>query len=94
MDPGKPRTGGITHSSRSLRGQALGTGAGLGVMVVVVVMAVVPSGRERRPRTYQHQKGDEDDLLHTKKIARFCPLDMTPKMQESKPLRAIFGFPN
>jgi hypothetical protein len=57
-------------------------------MVVMVVAMVVPSGRERRACTDQHQKRDKDDLLHAMKIARFCSPDMPPKMQESKPLRA------
>ena len=60
----------------------------LGVVVVMVVAMVVPSGRERRAGAYQHQKREEDELLHAMKIARFCLPDMPPKMQESRPLRA------
>ena len=75
------------HSSRLQQVFTFGTGAGLGVMVVMVVAMVVPSGRERRTCTDQHQKRDEDELLHAMKIARTRAVDMPRKMQESNPPR-------
>ena len=80
-------TGDNTHSSRFRQAETLGTGAGLGVVVVVVMMMVVPSGCERRAGAYQHQKREEDELLHAIKIARSRPVDMTRKMHESSRLR-------
>src|SRR5580658_897586 len=70
-----------------------GTGAGLGVMVVMVMMMVVPTGRERRACTDQHQKRDKDDLLHAMKIARTRSADMPRKMQESSPPRVPWQLP-
>ena len=67
----------------------------LGVVMVMVVAMVVASGCECRAGAYQNQKREEDELLHAMTIARFCPRDMSPKMQESRPLRAnqrILGF--
>jgi hypothetical protein len=57
-----------------------GTGAVLGVMVVVVMaMMMVPSGCEHRACTHQQQNGDDDELLHAMKIARFRPVYMARK---------------
>lgn len=83
MNPDRGWTGDSTHSSRFRQAGPIGTGAGLCVAVMSVVVTavmVVPSGRERRARTYQHQKRGEDELLHAMTIARFCRMDMTTKM--------------
>jgi hypothetical protein len=88
-----PRKRANPRSSRFRRALALGTGAGLGVMVVMVVVMVVPSGRERRACTDQHQKRDKDDLLHAMKIARTRTAVMPRKMQESSPPRVPRKLP-
>ena len=68
-----------------------GTGAGLGVVVMVVVTMMVPAGCEHGACTHQQQNGGNDELLHAMKIARFQPVNMPRKTQESSRLRVTPG---
>lgn len=89
----RSRTGDNTHGSRLRQAKTLGTGAGSGVVVMVMVVVVVPACGKCRGGAYQHQKRDEDELLHAMKIARSGPVDMPRKMHESSRLRVPGKLP-